>query len=79
MKEKKIINFTKTVLDNLPIPEGKSRPYYHDSETPGLGLRVTSNGVKSFMVQRRINKKPQIVTLGRYPEMTIQISRRMAI
>ena len=79
MKEKKIINFTKTVLDNLPIPEGKSRPYYHDSETPGLGLRVTSNGVKSFMVQRRINKKPQIVTLGRYPEMTIQIARRMAI
>jgi integrase len=79
MKKKKIINFTKAVLDNLPIPEGKSRPYYHDSETPGLGLRVTSNGVKSFMVQRRINKKPQIVTLGRYPEMTIQISRRMAI
>ena len=79
MKQKKIINFTKTVLDSLPIPEGDSRPYYHDSETPGLALRVTSNGVKSFMVQRRINKEPQIVTLGRYPEMPIQVARKLAV
>ena len=79
MKQKKIINFTKTVLDSLPIPEGDSRPYYHDSETPGLALRVTSNGVKSFMVQRRINKEPQIVTLGRYPEMPIQVARKLSV
>lgn len=79
MREKKKINFTKAVLDNLPTPEGNSRPYYHDSETPGLALRVTSNAAKSFMVQRRINKKPKIVTLGRYPEMTIQVARKLAI
>ena len=79
MKEKNTINFTKTTIDNLPIPLGGSRPYYHDSVTPGLSLRVTSNAVKSFVVQRRINKKPKIVTLGRYPAMTIQVARKLAI
>ena len=79
MKDKNTINFTKTTINNLPIPIGGSRPYYHDSATPGLSLRVTSNAVKSFVVQRRINKKPKIITLGRYPEMSIQVARKLAI
>ena len=78
-KEDNIINFTKKNIDELPIPKGSSRPYYHDSVVGGLSVRITSNGVKSFVVQRRINKKPVIVTLGRYPEMTIQIARTQAI
>ena len=79
MAKKNIINFTKGKLDDLPIPTGNSRPYYHDSIVGGLSVRITSKGVKSFVVQRRINKKPVIVTLGRYPEMTIQIARTQAI
>ena len=79
MKDKNTINFTKTTINNLPIPIGGSRPYYHYSATPGLSLRVTSNAVKSFVVQRRINKKPKIITLGRYPEMSIQVARKLAI
>jgi integrase len=79
MAKKNIINFTKGNLDGLPIPVGNSRPYYHDSIVGGLSVRITSKGVKSFVVQRRINKRPVIVTLGRYPEMTIQIARKQAI
>ena len=79
MAKKNIINFTKGNLDSLPIPVGSSRPYYHDSIVGGLSVRITSKGVKSFVVQRRINKRPVIVTLGRYPEMTIQIARKQAI
>ncbi|MBC8553748.1 MAG: integrase family protein [Candidatus Brocadiales bacterium] len=79
MAKKNIINFTKGKLDDLPIPTGNSRPYYHDSIVGGLSVRITSKGVKSFVVQRRINKKPVIITLGRYPEMTIQIARTQAI
>ena len=79
MAKKNIINFTKGNLDGLPIPVGSSRPYYHDSIVGGLSVRVTGKGVKSFIVQRRVNKKPVIITLGRYPEMTIQIARTQAI
>ncbi|MEO1945357.1 MAG: integrase arm-type DNA-binding domain-containing protein [Candidatus Thioglobus sp.] len=79
MAKKNIINFTKGNLDGLPIPVGSSRPYYHDSTVGGLCVRITSKGVRSFAVQRRINKKPVIITLGRYPEMTIQQARNKAI
>jgi len=78
-KADNIINFTKKNLDELPLPEGSSRPYYHDSVVGGLSIRVTNKGSKSFVIQRRINKKPVIVTLGRYPEMTIQVARKKAI
>lgn len=79
MPKKNVINFTKSNLDNLPIPEKGSRPYYHDSIVAGLGIRITDKGTKSFIVQRRINKRPSIITLGRYPEMTIQIARKQAV
>ena len=79
MAKKNVINFTKGNLDGLPVPVGTSRPYYHDSVAGGLSVRITSKGVKSFVVQRRINKKPVIITLGRYPEMTIQQARNTAI
>ena len=71
-------NFTKKKLDSLPIPDKGNRPYYHDTEVNGLSLRVTDKGVKSFIVQRRVNKKVAKVTLGQYPNMTIPRARNEA-
>jgi site-specific recombinase XerC len=69
------INFTKAIIDTLPEPEPKKRDIYHDTKTPGLQLRVT--GVKTFFVNRRIKSgDPERITLGRYPEMTIEQARR---
>ncbi len=79
MPAKETVNFTKNFLDKIVIPKGSTRPCYHDSNTVGLSLRVTSNSVKSFFVQKRINKRTTKVTLGRYPEMTIQQARVKAI
>jgi len=73
------MNFTKKRLDSIPNPESGKRPYYHDTEVKGLLLRVTDKGVKSFIVQRRINGKVTRITLGRYPDMTIQRARSSAI
>src|SRR5690242_16634540 len=74
------INFTKAIIDTLPIPEPGKRDTYHDKETSGLQLRITSTGVKTFSVYRRIKSgNPERITLGRYPDMKIEQARREAL
>lgn len=69
------IKFTKENIDTLPTPEPGKRDIYHDTKTSGLQLRVT--GVKTFFVNRRIKGgDPERITLGRYPDMTIEQARR---
>ena len=72
------INFTRAIINALPEPESGKRDIYHDLKTPGLQLRVT--GVKTFFVNKRIKGgDPERITLGRYPELTIEQARRKAI
>lgn len=74
----KKINFTKAVIDGLAKPESGKRDVYHDTKVPGLQLRVTS--VKTFFVNQRIKGgEPERITLGRYPDMTIEQARRKAL
>lgn len=78
MAENKI-NFTKGAIDDLSLPEAGKRDTYHDLKTNGLQLRVTSNGVKTFSLFRRVkNGSPERVTLGRYPDMTPEQARKEA-
>ena len=78
MSENKI-NFTKEILDSMPLPANGQRKVYHDKKTNGLQIRVTSTGVKTFCVFRRIkNGNPERVTLGRYPDMSIEQARNEA-
>lgn len=73
------INFTKAALDALPNPPQGQRATYLDAKTPGLQIRVTSTGAKTFNVFRRVKGgQPERVTLGRYPAMTIEQARRKA-
>ncbi len=73
------INFTKAVLDILPLPANGQRQSYHDKKTNGLQIRVTSTGVKTFCVFKRLKKgNPERVTLGRYPDMSIEQARKEA-
>lgn len=71
------INFTKDNLNRLELPEQGKRAVYYDSKTEGLQVRVSSSGVKTFCVYRWLKgaAKPERVTLGRYPAMTIEQAR----
>lgn len=72
-------NFTKAILEKLSVAQDGKRLYCLDTKVNGLGLATTANGTKSFYVVRRIGSNTKRVTLGRYPDMTIDQARKNAI
>ena len=73
----KKFNLTKTEIDALPLPQKGKRDTYHDTKVGGLHLRISSTGIKTFSVFKRIKGgNPERITLGRYPDMTIDQARR---
>lgn len=74
-----MLNFTKAAIERLPIPEPGMRAVYRDTRTAGLQLRVTSSGIKTFSVFRRIKGgQPERITLDRFPGMTVEQARTEA-
>lgn len=75
----KAINFTKEAINALPIPPTGKRDTYLDTKMPGLQVRVTETGAKTFSVYRRIKGgSPERVTLGKFPAMTVEQARKQA-
>lgn len=71
--------FKKREIESLPAPGAGQRATYLDTDVPGLQLRVTAAGVKTFAVRRRIRgMPPERITLGRFPGMTVEQARRQA-
>lgn len=71
------INFTKAKIDGLPLPD-KGWKYHYDLKVQGLGIGVGSTGKKSFILYRKIGGIPERITLGRYPDLTIEQARGKA-
>lgn len=71
------VNFTKKVIDSLPLPE-KGYKQFYDLRIPGLILRVHPSGVKSFYLFRRIDRRVEYISLGRYPAVFPEQARRRA-
>ena len=71
-------NFTKKILDSLPLPPQSKRFYFYDTKVRGLEIMITDQGSQSFKVYRKCNGKPVRVTLGKYPEMSIENARQEA-
>ena len=70
-------NFTSKMLDELPTPT--DRKEYFDDSVKGLTLRMTTTGIKTFSVMKRVNGKMIRTTLGRYPTLTVKQARAKAI
>lgn len=73
-------NFTKRVLENLPIVEKRTRfrDYGSKQSVNGLQLTVTLAGSKTFYFRRKFNNKYVEVKLGNFPEMTVENGRKAA-
>ena len=72
------VKLTKRAVDSAPIPSDMAQAFVRDSQLPGFALRITRSGVKSFVVEKRINGKVRRHTLGRYGQLTTEQARGMA-
>ncbi len=68
---------TKTFIDKVQ-PPSSDYDIHWDDKVPGYGLRVTANGVRSFVAQGRVSGKAVIVTIGRYGLFTEDQARTKA-
>lgn len=75
----KTFKFTKTKIEALVAPQEQSRVEYRDSEVYGLIVRVSAGGAKTFCVSRKRKGEHIRVTLGRFPEVSVDSAREMAI
>jgi len=71
-------SFNLAVLKKLPSPEKGKRAYYYDNKVAGLGLAITPAGRKTFIVYRKIAGKPERITLGYFPDISINDARAQA-
>lgn len=73
-----IAKFSKPWIDSLP-PPASTQELYWDSELPNFGLLVSVK-TKAFVVRGRLpNGKQRRITIGRYPVITLNQARKLAI
>src|ERR1700733_14688645 len=70
-------NLTARMLDGLKAKDGK-RIEVRDSGAPGLGLRVTGLGRKTWVFVYSHGGKLYRITLGEYPYMSLAEARAKA-
>ena len=72
------LRLIKSVIDKLEPITGKDQSFYRDETLKGFALRITASGVKSFIVETRINNKVRRITLGKYGNLTAEEARKQA-
>ncbi|VVE48950.1 recombinase XerD [Pandoraea communis] len=71
------LNLTKAAIEALPLPASGWR-YYYDTKVSGLAIGVGSSGVKTFVLYRKVNRRPERIKIGRYPDLTVDNARAAA-
>lgn len=71
-------NLNDKFIKSLPLPKGKHKIYW-DGRLIGLGIRITDNNAKSFVLRYVINGRERKYTLGGYPALSYSAARDMAI
>lgn len=66
--------FNPYILDNLPAPV-KGFDVVQDLSEPRLRMYITSRGVKTFFVRKRVHGHDQRIIIGKYPDIDIEDAR----
>jgi len=72
------LNFTHGAIERLTCPAGKQQAFMRDSEAPGLRVRVTAAGAKSFVYESKLNRQTIRRTIGDVKSWTIEQARAEA-
>lgn len=65
------MKLTKTRVEALAIPATGQVYYWDWEDVPnGFGVRVTANGARSYILNRRVNGKMRRITLGAHVDIT---------
>lgn len=68
------MKITKTFVASLDPPK-KGQAIYRDSILKGFGVRITANGVKSYVIEKRIGRHVRRKTLGRAEVLSTEEAR----
>lgn len=71
-------HITKNLVEKVSAPP-KGQIFIRDDEIKGFALRVTENGIKSFVWEGRINGRMRRDTLGKFPDLTVAEARAKAL
>jgi len=71
-------NFTKAAILELPVAPPGKRVYYRDAKTRGLALAVTDRGTKTYVFYRKIDRRPERISIGRFDDLSVEQARNRA-
>ena len=66
------------VIVRKALPPTGIQTFLWDSEIKGFALRITPRGTKSFVLDYRANGRQRRITIGSYPDWTVQAARAAA-
>ena len=66
------------LIERLTCPPDAPKAFLRDKDVTGLKVRVTANGVKSFVYEAKLNGKAISRTLGGFPLMSIDDAKEKA-
>ena len=71
-------NFTVGRVAEFACPPGKQQAFFRDRKQPGLGLRVTAAGARSYVYESRCDGRTVRVTIGTPAAWTLDAARKEA-
>lgn len=70
------IKLTKYTIDKIPFTEA-GQLFFRDPELHGFGIRIGTQS-KTFFCEKKIAGKSTRVTLGGYPDISVDLAKKMA-
>lgn len=72
------MKLTKAIIEKM-VPPPSGRLFVYDSSITGLCVCVMSTGTKTWYLYKKINGKPVRLKLGRWPEVTVEAAKTLAM